>query len=318
MTYSIVARDEATGELGVAVQSHWFSVGSVVSWARAGVGAVATQAMAEKSYGPLGLELMASGKSANEALDALLKADTRSDTRQVAFVDAKGRCAVHTGKNCVPYAGHVKEEHFTCEANLMRNDTIWGAMARDFRKTSQDARKSKLPLAERLISALEAAEEAGGDVRGKQSAAILVVSPDVAPNSWSGRLVDLRVEDSLEPLPELKRLLRLQRAYEWANKGDELLNTKDFDAALRAYEKAENFAPEIEELEFWQAVSLVQAGRLQSAKPIFRKVFSKNKDWIHVAKSLPKIGQLPKDSRLLLEDLLYLEKEEKKSKGFNC
>lgn len=303
MTYSIVARDKETGELGVAVQSHWFSVGSAVTWARAGVGAVATQAMAEISYGPLGLELMSSGKSANEAIEALLKADPKSETRQVAFVDSKGNVSVHTGKKCIPYAGHVKGDGFSCEANLMRNGTIWDAMARDFKKTSRVSKKDRLPLAERLISSLEAAEEAGGDIRGKQSAAILVVSPTVAPNSWSGRLVDLRVEDFPKPLPELKRLLRLQRGYEWANKGDELLNAGKFEESLKAYEKAGQLAPDLEELEFWQGVSLVQVKKLKDAKPIFKKVFKKNKDWMQVTKSLPKIGLLPKDPMVLREIL---------------
>jgi uncharacterized Ntn-hydrolase superfamily protein len=303
LTYSIVARDKETGELGVAVQSHWFSVGSVVTWARAGVGAVATQAMAEISYGPLGLELMSSGKTANEALEALLKADSKSETRQVAFVDSKGNVSVHTGRKCIPYAGHVKGDQFTCEANLMRNNSIWGAMSRDFRKSSGVRKRDRLPLAERLISALEAAEEAGGDVRGKQSAAILVVSPTVAPNPWSGRLVDLRVEDFPTPLPELKRLLRLQRAYEWANRGDDLLTEGKFEESLKAYEKAGKFAPDFEELQFWQGVSLVQAKRFKEAKPIFKKVFEKNKDWIQVTKSLPKVGLLPKEPSILRQIL---------------
>ena len=303
MTYSIVARDKETCELGVAVQSHWFSVGSVVTWARAGVGAVATQAMAEISYGPLGLELMSSGKTASEALEALLKADSKSETRQVAFVDSKGNVSVHTGRKCIPYAGHVKGDQFTCEANLMRNNSIWGAMSRDFRKSSGVRKRERLPLAERLISALEAAEEAGGDVRGKQSAAILVVSPTVAPNPWSGRLVDLRVEDFPTPLPELKRLLRLQRAYEWANRGDDLLTAGKFEESLKAYEKAGKFAPDFEELQFWQGVSLVQAKRLKEAKPIFKKVFKKNKDWMQVTRSLPKVGLLPKEPSILRQIL---------------
>lgn len=303
MTYSIVARDRETGELGVAVQSHWFSVGSVVTWARAGVGAVATQAMAEISYGPLGLELMSSGKTASEALEALLKADSKSETRQVAFVDSKGNVSVHTGRKCIPYAGHVKGDQFTCEANLMRNNSIWGAMSRDFRKSSGVRKRDRLPLAERLISALEAAEEAGGDVRGKQSAAILVVSPTVAPNPWSGRLVELRVEDFPTPLPELKRLLRLQRAYEWANRGDDLLTAGKFEKSLKAYEKAGKFAPDFEELQFWEGVSLVQAKRLKEAKPIFKKVFKKNKDWMQVARSLPKVGLLPKEPSILRQIL---------------
>jgi uncharacterized Ntn-hydrolase superfamily protein len=307
LTYSIVARDKETGELGVAVQSHWFSVGSVVSWARAGVGAVATQAMAELSYGPLGLELMSSGKTAEEALEALLSSDPKFDTRQVAFIDSKGNAAVHTGKKCIPHAGHIKGDQFTCQANLMRNDTIWDAMARDFKKNSNEEgkkrRNERLPFAERLISALEAAEAAGGDVRGKQSAAILVVSPNLAPNAWSGKLIDLRVEDSQAPLPELKRLLRLHRAYEWANRGDELISAGKVEESLQAYEKAGRFAPDLEELEFWQAVSLVQSRRLKDAKPIFKRVFRKNKDWIQVTKTLPKIGLLPKNRTIIREIL---------------
>jgi uncharacterized Ntn-hydrolase superfamily protein len=251
--------------------------------------------MTEMSYGPLGLELMSCGKGASETLDALLRVDPKFQSRQVAMVDCKGSVAVHTGKNCIPYAGHVKGDSFTCEANLMRNDTIWGAMEKSFRETSNRPKGNRLPLAERLITALEAAEQAGGDIRGKQSAALLVVSPTIAPNYWSGKLIDLRVEDSNEPLPELKRLLRLQRSYEWANKGDEFLTRGKFEESLKAYEKAQGFAPDSEELEFWQAVSLVQAKRLKDAKPIFHEVFRKNKDWIQVVRSLPKIGLLPKD-----------------------
>ena len=299
MTFSVVAKDEKTGEFGVAVQSHWFSVGSVVSWAKAGVGAVATQSMVEISYGPLGLELMSSGKTASEALEGLLKSDSKSETRQVAFVDPKGRVAVHTGKKCIPYAGHIKGDGFSCQANLMRNGKIWGAIANAYRQNS------KLNLAERLIATLEAGEEAGGDIHGKQSAVILVVGRDLSPNSWSGRLVDLRVEDHPTPIPELKRLLRLQRGYEWANKGDEFLNAKKYGESLNAYAKAGEFAPEIEELQFWQAVSLVQSGKLKAAKPIFQKVFAKNADWRQVTKSLSQVGLLkggPQVIRTILSD----------------
>jgi uncharacterized Ntn-hydrolase superfamily protein len=305
LTYSIVARDKETGELGVAVQSHWFSVGSIVSWARAGVGAVATQAMVEASYGPLGLELMAGGKSAREALDALLETDDKSETRQVALVDSRGRTAVHTGTKCFPETGHFEGDGFTCQANIMRNDTIWDAMGKNFKNTSSVQGKNRLPLAERLIQALEAAEKAGGDIRGKQSAAILVVSPKVAPNSWTGRLIDLRVEDSKRPLPEIKRLLRLQRGYEWANKGDDLLNRRKFEASFRAYQIASEFAPEVEEIQFWQAVSLVQARRLKEARPIFKKVFDKNKDWKQAARTLPRIGLLSNDPATL-DEILHM------------
>lgn len=303
LTYSIVARDKDTGELGVAVQSHWFSVGSVVSWARAGVGAVATQAMVEPSYGPLGLELMSSNRSATESLEALLKSDSKRDTRQVAFVDSKGDVAVHTGNKCFRFAGHVQGEQFSCEANLMRNDTIWHAMSKSFKKSSGVPKSRRLPLAERLVAALEAGEEAGGDIRGKQSATVLVVSSTLFANSWMGRSVDLRVEDSPSPLLELKRLLRLQRGYEWANKGDEFLNEGKFEESFKAYEKAGEFAPDIEELKFWQGISLVQAKRPKDAKPVLRQVFEKNKDWMQVARNLPKIGLLSKNPAILREIL---------------
>lgn len=279
--------------MGVAVQSHWFSVGSIVSWARAGVGAVATQSMAEMSYGPLGLELMGAGKTAREALSALLKSDPKNDVRQVAMVDSRGGVAAHTGLKCIPFAGHVEGNQFTCQANLMRNDTIWGAMEQAFRENS------RLDLPERLISVLEAAEQAGGDVRGKQSAAIVVVSSEVSGNSWSGRLIDLRVEDHPQPVPELKRLLRLQRGYDWANRGDGFLAEGRMEESFKAYEKAGEFAPDIEELRYWQAVSLVNSKKLKEAKSIFKEVFEKNKDWIAVTKTLPAAGLLPEDQSIL-------------------
>ena len=168
-TYSIVALDPETGELGVAVQSHWFSVGALVPWARAGVGAVATQSLVEPGYGPLGLELMAAGKTASQALDALKVADAHPEIRQVAMVDAEGNVAAHTGDNCIPEAGHRTGENYSVQANLMANDTVPDAMARAFESAEGD-------LAARLLAALQAAEAAGGDIRGKQSAAILVVS----------------------------------------------------------------------------------------------------------------------------------------------
>ena len=293
LTFSIVARDKKTGQLGVAVQSHWFSVGSIVPWARAGVGAVATQSMAVMSFGPLGLDLMAAGKSSHEALDALINVDKKSETRQVAMIDSKGLTAAHTGSKCIPYAGNFQGDSFSCQANLMSNDRIWREMAGDFK------RNFSMEFPERLISALEAGQKAGGDIRGKQSAAILVVWGEISANSWSGRFVDLRVEDHQSPITELKRLLRIQRAYEWANKGDELLTDGKFSKSLHAYEKAIEFAPEIEELQFWQAVSLVQSNRIREAKPIFKSVFKKNKNWIRVLNSLPRVGMLNVDPDLL-------------------
>jgi len=216
VTYSIVARDKKSGELGVAVQSHYFSVGSVVTWARAGVGAVATQSFVEPSYGPLGLELMSAGKSAPEALEALVRVDEKASRRQVGMVDSKGRVAAHTGEKCIPFAGQALGDQFSCQANLMRNEKVWGAMHGSFLT-------SDLPFAERLVAALQAGEDAGGDARGKQSSALLVVGPEVGPTPWSGRLIELRVEDHPDPVKEIGRLLRFRRGYDWVDKGDSLV-----------------------------------------------------------------------------------------------
>jgi uncharacterized Ntn-hydrolase superfamily protein len=287
MTYSIVARDEKTGEMGVAVQSHFFSVGSVVTWARAGVGAVATQAMVDVKYGPLGLELMSGGKSAEEALTALLRADSNSDSRQVAMVDSKGRVAAHTGRKCLPHAGHVTGRGYTCQGNIMRNERVWGAMKKAFEKNHA------LPLAERMVSALEAAEEAGGDIRGKQSSAILVVSSEPKPNYWEGKLVDLRVEDHPAPVPELRRLLRYQRGYEWANKGDDFLTTKHYSKALEAYTKALSLVPEIDELKYWVGIGLLTSGKAENGEKMLKEVIAKDRNWAQVTRGIARVGSPP-------------------------
>ncbi len=295
LTYSIVARDPVSGELGVAVQSHYFSVGSVVTWARAGVGAVATQSMAEVSYGPLGLELMSAGKSPDEALGALLRSDPKAESRQVAFVDSKGRVAAHTGKKCIPFAGHVLGDQYSCQANLMSNDTIWGAMDRSYKQNGN------LPFAERLLATLEAAEAAGGDIRGKQSAAILIVSPELSPNYWSGKTLELRVEDHPEPLAELKRLIRIKRAYEWADKGDDLLSSGKVAESRDAFERAHGYAPEIDELEYWRGITLLGSGRVDEARVILYPLLKKDHRWIQVSKSLTEVGMLGGDA---LDELL--------------
>jgi uncharacterized Ntn-hydrolase superfamily protein len=283
--------------MGVAVQSHWFSVGSVVPWARAGVGAVATQSLTDLNYGHLGLELMVSGKNAAKALQSLLVSDIQRESRQVAMVDNLGMVAVHTGSECGPFAGHIAAGNFSCQANLMRNEEVWTAMAGRYEKrlAMRRQRKNGVSLfAESLVEALAAGQRVGGDIRGKQSAALLVVSPKLGANYWAGRLIDLRVEDHPDPIVELKRLLRLHRAYEWANKADEFLSERKFDSSLKAYEKASNYAPQIEELNFWQAVSLVESGKSRKAKGIFREVIRKNPDWLKLARMLPALKKLPK------------------------
>ncbi len=280
-----------TGELGVAVQSHYFSVGAVVTWARSGVGAVATQSMAEPSYGPLGLDLMASGKASSEALESLLKTDLRADTRQVGMVDSQGNIGVHTGSRCIDFAGHVKGDQFSCQANLMSNNTIWGAMDNEYRN------RKDLELPERLVATLEAAEAAGGDARGKQSAALLVVSSKLYANPWMGKVMELRVEDSMEPLPELKRLVKIRRAYDWVDKGDDLFGQGKIEDAMRAYRRGQELAPDNEEISFWVGTTLMGSQpTLSEGINIIRDIFAKNRNWKNVAKSLLEKGYLPKDN----------------------
>lgn len=292
-TYSLVAYDPATAQLGVAVQSHWFSVGSIVSWAESGVGAVATQSFVEPSYGPLGLTLMRSGKTAKEALQALLAGDANPDVRQVAMVDAKGTVATHTGKKCIAFAGQVAGDGFSAQANLMAKDGVPQAMAAAYRA----AEAKKLDLAERLMLALEAAEAAGGDQRGRQSAALLVVSGAPSGRPWADRLFDLRVEDHAAPLAELRRLLTLGRAYNRMNRGDELAAEKKWDEAMTEYAAAARLAPAESELPFWQAVTLFSAGREAEALPIFRDVFARRPEWAELVPRLPAAGLLPDDPK---------------------
>ena len=291
-TYSIVARDAATGELGVAVQSHWFSVGSVVPYAEAGVGAVATQSFVDSSYGPLGLELMRAGKSAAEALAALLAADANRDVRQVAMVDSKGRVAVHTGARCIAAAGHATGASFSVQANLMEKDAVWPAMKTAFESAPGD-------LAARMLAALDAAEAAGGDIRGRQAAALLVVRPASSGRPWADRRFDLRIEDHPAPLVELRRLLVLARAYEHMNRGDELATEARWDEAGREYGAAAKLAPEIAELPFWHAVTLAAAGKLDEARPLFADVFAREPRWRALVPRLPAAGLLPDDEKVL-------------------
>lgn len=291
-TYSIVARDPATGELGVAVQSHWFSVGAVVPWAEAGVGAVATQSFVDPSYGPLGLELMRAGRSAPEALRGLLAADEGRDVRQVAMMDVQGRVAAHTGRKCIAAAGHRVGANYSVQANLMERDTVWPAMAHAFESATGD-------LIDRLLAALEAAQREGGDIRGKQSAAILVVSGKSTGRPWVDRLVDLRVEDSPDPIAELKRLVRIHRAYRHMDAGDICAAQKNWECAAREYGAAEQLLPEQMEVVFWHAATLVTAGRVDEALPLFRKVFAREPKWAELVDRLPAAELLPADAKLI-------------------
>lgn len=297
-TYSIVARDRATGELGVAVQSHWFSVGPIVAWAEAGVGAVATQSFVDPSYGKLGLDLMRAGKSAPDALKALLAGDDGREVRQVAMIDAVGRVAAHTGSKDIPAAGHIVGKDYSVQANLMLNEKVWPAMARAFEATRGD-------LAERMMAALDAAQEAGGDIRGRQSAALIVVTGKPTGRAWADRVFDLRVDDSAEPLKELRRLVTLQRAYNHMNAGDLAVEHKDNDRALVEYGAAAKLVPDNAEMVYWHAVALVNMGRVDESLPLFTRVFAMDKNWVTLTPRLAKVGLLP-DDRKLIERIVKL------------
>jgi uncharacterized Ntn-hydrolase superfamily protein len=294
-TYSIVARDSITGQMGVAVQSHWFSVGSLVTFAEAGVGAVATQSFIDPAYGPLGLDLMRAGKTAQEALKGLLSADPGVDVRQVAFVDAKGNVAAHTGAKAIEAAGHILGRGYSVQANLMHKRTVPAAMARAFENTRGD-------LAERMLAALDAAQAEGGDIRGKQSAAILVVSGKSTGRPWSDKLFDLRVEDHPEPLQELRRLVHLARAYAHMNAGDEALTRNNVEDALKEYSAAQQMVTDKQtngEMAFWHAVTLVGVHRFDDAVPLFRRAFAQDPLWRELVPRLPKAGALPDDPALI-------------------
>jgi len=293
-TYSIVARDPATGEMGVAVQSHWFSVGSIVTWAEAGVGVVATQSLVEPAYGPKGLELMRQGMAAPKALAQLVAADTGRNGRQVAMVDANGAVDAYTGPGAIAAAGHHVGAQYSAQANMMGKPTVWPAMARAFEAATGS-------LADRLIAALEAAESEGGDVRGRQSAALVIVKAKGTGRPWVGadRLYDLRVDDHPQPVAELKRLVRLQKAYTHANRGDELMTEKKVEEALKEYAASARIAPEIVELPFWQAVTLASIGKEAEAAPIFKAVFAKEPIWAELLERLPAAGLFPDDKPLI-------------------
>ncbi|HET7436921.1 MAG TPA: DUF1028 domain-containing protein [Thermoanaerobaculia bacterium] len=320
-TFSIVARDPETGQIGVAVQSHWFAVGQIVPWAEAGVGAVATQSFVDPSYGKLGLDLLRAGKSAPDAMRALLAGDASCEVRQVAFLDTSGNVATFTGNNdiiaaggiaggatapaadvkCGTAGGHLMlGRDFAVQANLMANDRIWPAMAKAYAEANGD-------LADRILAALDAAQSAGGDIRGKQSAALIIVNAKSTGRAWQDRLFDLRVDDNPTPLAELRRLVALQRAYNHMNAGDLAVEHKDQEGALREYSAAEQIAAatpgvppsRFAEMLYWHAAALVNMGRVDESLPIFAKAFALEPSWRELTPRLPKAGLLPDDAKTI-------------------
>jgi uncharacterized Ntn-hydrolase superfamily protein len=285
-TFSIVARDEVTGEMAVGVQSHWFSVGTLVPWGEAGVGVVATQSFVNKSYGIKGLALMREGKTATDALNELLAKDDGREVRQVAMIDVNGNVNAHTGKNCIDYAAHIVGKNFSMQSNMMLNNKVCPAMVKAY-----EASAGK-PLAERVLAALNAAQAAGGDIRGKQSAAILVVAGKSSGQPWSDKLIDIRVDDNISPLSELDRLLRLYRAYEHMDKGDLAIEKNDMKLAMEEYETAMKHFPKNLEMQYWTAITLANNKKAKEAAVMLQKIYKQDANWRELTKRLPKANLL--------------------------
>ncbi len=284
-TYSIVARDEKTGEMAIGVQSHWFSVGTAVPWAEAGVGAVATQSFTDKSYGPKALALLKKGFTPQQAMDSLTAADPGREVRQVAIIDSKGNVAAHTGKNCIQFARHIKGSNFSVQSNMML-----GAQVCEYMEQSFDQTTGK-PLAERVLLALEAAQKTGGDIRGMQAAAIVVV-PGTTTESWNNKSVDLRVDDSPKPLQELRRLYNVHLAYEHMNRGDLAVEKNDMVKAMNEYNAAMKLFPANLEMQYWTAITLANNKQLSKALPMLKSIFTKDKNWKELTRRLPPVGLL--------------------------
>lgn len=297
-TFSIIAYDAETGELGGAVQSHWFAVGTVVLWGEAGVGMVATQSFTNPGYGPEGLALLKAGVVPKSVVDRMTKQDEGRDVRQLAVINAKGEAAAFTGRRCVPHAGHLVGSTYSVQANMMLTAEVWPAMARAFETT-------KGALADRLMAAMDAAQAAGGDFRGKQSAAMLVLSGSPTGRVWEDRKVDIRVDDSKDPLAELRRLLGLHHGYELVQEGDDELMKGSMKSALTKYSEADRFFAENEEMAFWHAALLSSLGQFEEALPLFRKVFATNPNWKKFTPDLARLGHL-KIEKQDLERLMRL------------
>lgn len=291
-TFSIVAYDQQSGQIGVAVQSHWFSVGSIVSWAEAGVGAVATQSLVNVSFGPRALESLKKGYSPQKTVEELVNADEGRDFRQLAVIDEKGRVATHTGEKCIADAGHIIGKNYSVQANMMLNKEVVPAMSKAFEQSSG-------PLAERMVAALQAAQKAGGDIRGQQSAAIIIVRVKSTGKLWEDRLIDLRVEDHPNAVKELARILAVFRAYEHMNKGDLAIEKGDEKTAMQEYAAAEKMFPNNTEMKFWHAVALVNIGKVDLALPIFKKIFAEDKNYIELTRRIVSNGLLKADEATL-------------------
>jgi uncharacterized Ntn-hydrolase superfamily protein len=296
-TYSIVARDPDTGEMGIAVQSHYFAVGSVVTWAEAGVGVVATQALADPAYGKLGLDFMRSRRSAPDTLAGLVGSDPANAVRQVAMVDAEGRVAAHTGASAIAEAGHIIGDGYSVQANMMLRATVWPAMSEAYQSTHGD-------LVDRLLAALDAAEAEGGDIRGRQSAAILIVSAMNTGRPWIDTVYDVRVDDALEPLVEIRRLVSVARAYIHMQRARNAISQGDFEMHNSEFETASRLIGDNPEMRFWHAIGLLAAGNTDQGIAILREVASRDPNWITLALRLPAVILPP--NRTAIEEIRKL------------
>jgi uncharacterized Ntn-hydrolase superfamily protein len=295
MTYSIVARDPLTGRFGVAVQSHAYTVGPIVPWLEAGVGAIATQAFVNIGFGPIGLEMLRNGWSAEKVVAALVAGDETPEQRQIGVVDTQGRAASYTGSACVPAAGNDARDGFTVQGNLLERDEVWRSMAPAY----EAALAEKLPFSERLLRALEAAEEQGGDVRGRQSAAIVIVDAELRPTRWRSLYMDLRVEDHDQPVPELRRLVNLWEAQ--ALLDDESDAAKAGVSEADRYAEARRRAPEFWELAFWAAVELAKRGDLETARREMQAAVAADSRWKTTLEHMAQSGRIEPE---LAEQLL--------------
>ncbi len=298
-TFSIVASDKETGEMAVGVQSHWFSVGTLVSWGKSGIGVVATQSFVNPAYGPNGIKMMKDGKSASEVLEKLVSEDDGRDFRQVAMLDVNGDVSAFTGKKCIKFANQITGDNYSVQANMMMNDKIVPAMSKAFESYKN------LPLAERVLKVLQVAQETGGDIRGRQSASLIVVNAEPVENSWEEHKIDLRVDDSEKPLVEIERLLKVHHAYEHMNNGDLAVEHNDMKLALKEYGSAEKLMPDNLEMKYWKAIALANNNQVREALPLFKIVFTKDENWRELTKRLPK-SDLLKVSKNDLKKILGL------------
>lgn len=274
MTYSIIARDPETGEIGVAVQTAWIAVGTICSWAEAGVGAVATQSYARPSHGPSGLTLIRNGHTAKEALAAVLAGDPGREVRQVGMIDVNGVADSFTGANCIRFAGHHVGENYAVQANMMATDTVPDAMVAAFESTRGE-------LVVRLLAALQAAQGEGGDFRGKQSAALKIVKGELPKNYWEGVVFDVRVDDHAEPVTELTRICNRHQAHDKMWAGLEKAAQGDFDAAMTLYEASIAIDNTDMQPSFSFAVDVaVKHRQLSLVEHILRDLFQRDRMWV--------------------------------------